>query len=549
MGGINEKLDPLDILALVLDGDGEATDEQYQQLIKALREDDVLRREASKLTAIHGQLGVVMEDEVSRERRVMQIAAEVQKVDSDQFENGVRMRLVKRRRLNRLLTMGSVAAVLAIGLLTLFFFQNNHPSHPMEQRSVVATLKHTDGVQWVGSSIDQGKALLAGQSLQIQSGLLELDLAGRGRLIIEGPAQLNFPEDGLAVLHQGRIVMRATEQGHGYRIETPQGSIIDLGTEFGVSVNDRGLVETHVIDGSVEAVPKMGKPVTLTRDEALSMNSKGGKSIIADAGKFYTLMPPTQESTPQQIHWSFNENQGQHARAKGELATEFMQSSQTTSDMIFHAMDQGAAPAWIEGVSGSALYFDGKGAYAESAFLGIGGTQARSVCFWVNVPKDFNHLEGFGIVSWGQHKEYGDVWQVSANPLAMDGPIGRLRLGLHGGQIIGSTDLRDSQWHHIAVVMYGGSQPNVGTHVILYVDGHQEQVSRRALQEVHTEVKEARHGVWLGRNVTFTSNALTTQNFPYGKFFRGGIDELSIFDSALSQEQILQLLEQAEGQK
>ena len=540
---MNEILDPLDILALVLDG--EASEEQYQQLIEALREDESLRREASKLAAIHGQLGVVMEDEVSRERRVMQISAEVQKVDSDQFENGVRMRLVKRRKLNQLWAIGSVAAVLAIGLFSLSFFKNSQSGHSMEQRSIVATLKHTDGVQWVGSSVDLGKSLLAGQSLQIQSGLLELDLAGRGRLIIEGPARLNFPEDGLAVLHQGRIVMRATEQGHGYRIETPQGSIIDLGTEFGVSVSDRGLVETHVIDGSVEAIPKIGNPVTLTRDEALSMNSEGGQSITADAGKFYTLMPPTQESTPQQINWSFNENQGLLSRAKGELATEFVQSSQTTSDMIFHVMDQGEAPAWIEGVSGSALYFDGKGAYAESAFLGIGGTQARSVCFWVNVPKDFDRLEGFGIVSWGRYKELGDVWQVSANPLLKDGPIGRLRLGLHGGQIIGSTDLRDSQWHHIAVVMYGGSQPNVGTHVILYVDGHQEQVSRRALQEVHTEVKEARHGVWLGRNVTFTSNASTAQNFTHGKFFRGGIDELSIFDSALSQEQIIHLMEQA----
>ena len=87
--------------------------------------------------------------------------------------------------------------------------------------------------------------------------------------------------------------------------------------------------------------------------------------------------------------------------------------------------------------------------------------------------------------------------------------------------------------------MYGGSQPNVGTHVLLYVDGEQEQVSRRALQEVHTEVDRAKHGVWVGRNVSYQQS---NPKHAHGGFFRGGVDELYIFDSALSQKDLKELM-------
>ncbi len=60
---------------------------------------------------------------------------------------------------------------------------------------------------------------------------------------------------------------------------------------------------------------------------------------------------------------------------------------------------------------------------------------------------------------------------------------------MHEGQVVGDTDLRDGEWHHVAVVLYGGSLPNVGTHVMLYLDGDPEPVSRRSLREVKTKIE------------------------------------------------------------
>jgi hypothetical protein len=211
-------------------------------------------------------------------------------------------------------------------------------------------------------------------------------------------------------------------------------------------------------------------------------------------------------------------------------------------DMVLEAMDEGKVPARVAGLFGSALAFDGKGGFAESAFRGIGGQEPRTVSFWVKVPQDFSVREGFGIVSWGSIEPdgFGQAWQISINPLPKDGPIGCLRVGAHGGQIVGKTDLRDGRWHHVAAVLYQASRPDIGKHVLIYLDGQLEPISRRALRELNTRVDDAAHGVWLGRNISYKSSLPDHQ---HGGFFRGEVDEVFIFAGALGQAEIRHLME------
>lgn len=525
---MSQETHTLELLSLVQNG--EATVAQISELVTLLREDPSLLELARTQNEMDALLSVTLEDEFAIESRVEGIVDAVTAADSNQFVDGVERRLSWRRWQRRGM---AAAALVTIGLFSgIYFLQQG------ALQTTMATLQQADGVTWSSVALGDGSAFVAGASLEIDSGMLELDLAGRGRLIVEGPARLDFPAAGRAVLHQGRVVMRATEKGHGYQIETPQGNIIDIGTEFGVTVGADGLVETHVIDGSIEAIPNDGEAVTLIRNDALKMGPDGSEAIVADSSQYYTLLPPQHEQNPQFIHWGFDEAEGKFARSEGGLVAKVANDA----EMKFHAMDQSSGPSWVSepnSGTGSALSFDGKGSYAESAYRGIGGGKPRTVCFWLKVPEDFSVKQGFGIVSWGKRPLAGEVWQLSVNPLKKDGPVGRLRLGLEGGEIIGSSDLRDGKWHHIAVVMYGGSNPDVGTHVILYVDGDQERVSRRALQEVRTEIDEAEHGVWLGRNITYERDG---QRHAHGGFFRGELDELYIFDAALSQSELLQLM-------
>lgn len=504
---------------------GSASAEDRERLIEGLKHDEELRRKWASHAAMEGWLGIAMESPETREEQISSTMARLRESDQDAFVTAVRDRVVMLKWKRRLLAL---AAVATMAFLTVFSWNRLRPV------SVIATLERQESAVWKDGSAAPG-ALSAGSRLQLSGGLVELQIADKGRMILEGPADLQFVSAGHSILRQGRVVMRVTESGHGYRLQTPGGSVVDLGTEFGVSVGASGAVETHVLEGQVEATSAGGSKVILNKDDGLRFANGGSERISSETGSFYTVLPPRHQARPSWVHWSFEGGSDMEVpgRSEGFEGASF--------SLKLAGLAPGSKPAPEPGVFGGGLSFDGKGSYAESEFKGIGGKAPRTVCFWVKVPTDFSSSEGYGILSWGRFEALnpGGTWQISVNPEAVDGPIGRLRVGAHRGQMIGSTDLRDGKWHHIAVVMYPGSNPDVGKHVLLYVDGALDEVSQRALREIDTEIGNADHGVWLGRNVSHDGRKDRRED---GGFFRGSLDEVFIFGAALSSEEVRQLM-------
>ena len=506
---------------------GDLTDEELGEFSRMLEQDPEAAKRVGSHALMEGLLGVALEDEFTAEVRRGRVIEAVRLADQDDFLAGVRSKIRHGRWRERVLAM---AALVAVGVSVGLFLRPG----------AVGMVARLETITWGDAgALAEGSRIKAGSRLRFEGGLVELEMAGKGRMIVEGPADLEFVNAMESRLHRGRLLMKVTEAGHGYRVTTPKGSIIDLGTEFGVSVGEDNKVETHVLSGAVEAVPDGGAKVLLRKNDALRFDGGAGTRFTTDGGDFYTALPPERAGTPHAVHWpleSFEENIDR-AEVRGFGAGSY--------DMIFQVMDQGEAPVRMPGKFGNAMAFDGKGSFGESGFRGVGGKEPRTVSFWVKVPEDFNTREGFGIVSWGQFESenQGAVWQVSVNPLAEDGPVGHLRVGAHGGQIIGSTDLRDGEWHHVAVVLYEGSQPDIGKHVLLYLDGALEPVSRRALRQVNTQIDGATHGVWLGRNVVYLQSE---PDHHHGGFFRGAVDEVFIFAGALSQEEVQELMERNE---
>jgi hypothetical protein len=111
---------------------------------------------------------------------------------------------------------------------------------------------------------------------------------------------------------------------------------------------------------------------------------------------------------------------------------------------------------------------------------------------------------------------------------------------VHDGYVVGTTDLRDDRWHHCAVVMYGGHRPDSATHILLYLDGELEPAARKAVREIRTEIAGAdAHNMWLGRNLSYGP---PRNEYSMGRFFRGDVDEVFVFNVALDQEQIRSLM-------
>ncbi|MFU8847867.1 MAG: LamG-like jellyroll fold domain-containing protein [Opitutales bacterium] len=512
----------VDIIARALEGGLDAA--EAAEFLRRLDADPALRESFGRQASLHGMLGPAMEDEVTHERRVARITGAVRQVDDARFEDDVRRRIrrvVCRRRLIQ------AAAAVVIFVTVLFAW--------MRLPDPVATVARVQS--FTGETeLVVGAKLTRGTDLQIDSGLVELELLGRGRMIVEGPAKLAFTSSDSVVLHQGRVHLRVTPAGHGYRIDTPQGTVVDLGTEFGMLVDEAtGEVETHVLKGEVKAIPRDGGQAIFLRDDE-ALRQAGGQSLRmpADHGSFYGSLPPEHRKTPGMVRWSMDAGEGSSMRATTRGLEE------GPHGLRFFAKGQEISPPTVDGPFGKAVRFDGVATYGESGFKGIGGNAPRTVAFWVKVPADFQSRQGFAMVSWGEWSpdNFGGVWQISVNPLDQDGPVGRLRIGVHGGMAIGSTDLRDDHWHHVAVVLYPAANPDFGKHVLLYINGEVEPVSRRTLGVIDTSTEEASHGVWLGRNINAGRS--------HGGFFRGAFDEVYIFDAALSQKEIRALIERNE---
>ncbi|RYD39963.1 MAG: hypothetical protein EOP83_35975, partial [Verrucomicrobiaceae bacterium] len=289
---------------------------------------------------IEGLLGVALEDEFTVERRHGRLMAAVSRADQDEFLSGVQGKIRRHSWRNRIT---AIAAMVVFGFSTWLFMRPEK----------VGSVTRLETITWGNATpLTEGGNLKPGTRLQFESGLVELDMGGRGRMIVEGPADLEFAEPMRSVLHRGRILMRVTEAGHGYRLETPKGAVVDLGTEFGVSVGDEG-VETHVLEGEVEAIPNGGEKVLLKKNDALRFDGNGGARMAADPGSFYTALPPQRAGSPRAIHWPLE------GAGIGRDIAEVRGFPSAGSDMNSRAMEKGQAPTGAPGVFGNAFAFDG----------------------------------------------------------------------------------------------------------------------------------------------------------------------------------------------
>lgn len=524
----SEKTDQL--LAAMLDGTLEAN--EVSDLTQAMKFDPALLQHFGALVSVDRLLksGLYRDTQDHFSSSIIRRISLQQEDDSrEDFVSWVITKLKRERAKRTAFLTGGIAAMFLAFLLSLIFFFKKTPveSTPLIVAQIVA--KETSDQR-----VTENSNLEIGEKIEIENGLLELAFSTGVNLVLNGPVDFEITGVNSGYLHRGRVVVEViNEQGKGFTIDGPSGRLIDLGTKFGVSVDGEGEMEVHVIEGIVDAVPKVGEKTRLVANEAMRLTEDDAQLLDrADAAAFFTQMPPETSSLPSYVRWGFDEEDGQVCFDTG------YQLGEGNAEAEFKLSPQGGSfPARIPGRFSNAIHLGGSG-YLHSNFRGIAGTGPRTVAFWVKVPKDFHKKEGFGVVSWGSYAKHGSAWQVAINSRVKDGPMGRLRIGTNGGEVIGETDLRDGEWHHCAVVLYGDQdgKPNTATHILLYVDGRIESASRKSVLPVDTVLENERNqnsrGIWIGRNMGNATNG--TFAGVYGKFFRGSVDELIICNTALS---------------
>jgi len=120
------------------------------------------------------------------------------------------------------------------------------------ESNVAATLVQLGKCVWRDnkSAHDDGDQLEDGTRITLQSGTVRITFESGAQVLLEGPCDFTVDNAMHGTIDRGRLSATVPPRAFGFRIRSPEAEVIDLGTEFGVAV-DQDQCEVHVFKGEV----------------------------------------------------------------------------------------------------------------------------------------------------------------------------------------------------------------------------------------------------------------------------------------------------------
>lgn len=149
----------------------------------------------------------------------------------------------------------------------------------LDDSRAIAVLAQTSEAVWEVPSTGPrvGSALRPGL-LRLRSGLVQIEFYSGASVVLEGPAEFELMTPLRGFARRGKVRAQVPSQAHGFTIGVPGMDVVDLGTEFGVAVDESGETELHVISGEVKLEEKNGvetAPRSLTMGQGLRRAADG----------------------------------------------------------------------------------------------------------------------------------------------------------------------------------------------------------------------------------------------------------------------------------
>lgn len=353
--------------------------------------------------------------------------------------------------------------------------------------------------------------------LELQSGVVEIAFNSGARVFLEGPAKLSVESENRAFLEAGNLTAEVNSHSTGFTINTPRMNIVDIGTRFGVKVDDTGDTEVHVMEGEVEASRSGGNAVEVLLREGLALRADSrplsSMTPIPYAGDQFVLTAGPSPSETPAIQFHFDESGGAALVDSGSSP----KGGPYDLSLLDGQFDE--VPKRAPGFSGGGLVFMGGETLSTYLSSDFRLDDPFTIAFWLKVPPRLGREEDHVILGWGRD---GNSWEIGCQT----GSGGSLVVRRNDGFQVGSTDLADGNWHHIAVRYIGNERKlSARSHIHLYVDGKLETIQAwNPGTPIEGRVSELRIG------------DLKASGFP------GWIDEITVFDEAISTERIQTLV-------
>ncbi|WDI41575.1 LamG-like jellyroll fold domain-containing protein [Bremerella sp. P1] len=481
---------------------GEISPEEIATLETALRDDPDLRQEFIDYLNIDSALGdlAALSDEELKEAE--QIVASVS--DDPSY---VTKDTSQRQNLYRTVVgLSALAATFLVIALVWNSLSLNDGVVPVATLvSEVDSVLMLDGKPWSSSHLLTGDYVL-------ERGLMHLRFGGGVMVYIEAPARWKAASKERLVLYDGRISASVPPEGVGFTVETPEAEIIDFGTEFSVDVNG-GASEVHVFEGLVRVQPR------------LRGNEKPAEAIDLRTSQAVKI----REVSPNPVPIELAKNR--FIRTFEEAKRKYPRTIKQLSPVAYYRMairDQGLASIPPEY---SGVVLTGKGVRPPHASGVFAGGSLRVLA---NSTGRGGRVDSPPPLETGQLTLATYLYLHAETPSAvavsdLQSDEGNFTLGINENSFLKAT-IRDNQgrlvtvsgdaplpiqsWHHVVVTVDGNA-------LCLYVDSL--LVASTPCNPLNPENTAP---LWFGRGTS--GDAL----------WNGRIDEVVIFDNALSEDEI-----------
>ncbi|WP_436716949.1 LamG-like jellyroll fold domain-containing protein [Roseiconus lacunae] len=489
--------------------EGEVSDEEAAEFQEWLKVPENLERFALR-AELHSDLRRSL-----RRRQIQKSALEASTDGRVTDAVSAREQLTSPIPYSRQLLALTVTALVTAACILIAFVLPEGNSDPVPADAYAATvisnvngLLTKSGSQWNDAPIPVGE-------YELQKGLLNLQFGGGVMVYVEAPARFDAISDKRVVLHSGRLSASVPPEGIGFAVETPEAEVIDFGTEFSVDV-EGGASEVHVFDGLVRVHPGASSQ----RDVSRSVDLQASQALRISEG---AAEPEGISIATDRFIRNFDEPRLNYARLVKRL-----------SPLAFYRMpirDRGLVSEPPEH-SGTVLIGEGKRPpHARGVFVGGSlrvGADSTGCGGRVDSPPAlstgqfsltvFVYLEApvhGAMVATNLHDGQGNFG------LSLD-ENGLLRAAIRSSDgdvssAVGGSVLPQKTWRHVVVT-------TDGEQLHFYEDGKlvaSTPCAAMAASDADT--------VWLGTDAEAT------------RVWDGRLDEVALFDRALTEEEIAAL--------
>ncbi len=419
------------------------------------------------------------------------------------------------------------AACAALGFAVLFFIKPHGSTPSVNTAENPAVVVRSDGVVWAHDTPQQpgvNEAVSTG-ALRLSGGRLTLACLNGVTLHIEGPADLTFVSAEHLVCRRGNVRALVSEGAQGFTIETPGAAIVDLGTEFGVKVDETGRSQVVVYQGQAEAsllAPDGSARHTQTLSAHQSVELDPQQNSIRNVPPRELLPAPDLQIPPLRLAADY----AQHILSEKPLHYWRGPINNSIIEDATNNRENLAVSGSVHSSADGSIAFDVADA---KQFLRMTGSWKPAGDFAIELwfASEAFHSSVLAVLQ-ANTEPHGELSMLELTGRGRSAPssLGRVRFlyrwppgGSHGVNLYSGSLYQPYRWNHLVCQRHGAQ-------IEMYLNGTSAGVTPLVGSESTTTCT-----LRIGR---LSENLLT----PNARQFQGRLAEMAVYDRALSAEQI-----------